>query len=206
MSRLLLVRHGETELQSSLRYWGSTDVLLSVLGHSQAELLRERLSTEKIDFIYSSSLKRALATAQIIASQRQLPVTVCPELREIDFGKLEGLTFDEINQQFPDVAQQWIKKTPALAYPGGESLAELDERIGQFRMRLDGHADSEAVLVVAHSGVLRTLICQLMGWESRQRWQVRLDLASLSVVETFDNDAIFTLLNDTGHLKEGKPL
>ena len=76
MSRLFLVRHGETALKSSQRLWGNTDVELSALGLKQAERLRDRLAAEKIDFIYSSDLKRALVTAQTIASRHQMGITV----------------------------------------------------------------------------------------------------------------------------------
>ncbi len=202
MSRLLLVRHGETELQSSLRYWGSTDVPLNALGLRQAECLRRRLETEKIDFICSSNLQRAMATAQVIATEYNLPVTACPELREIDFGKLEGLTYNEISRLYPDVARLWAEMASGLAYPGGESLTQLDERVKQFINHLDKHNEAETGLIVAHSGVLRALLCRLMGLESRQRWQIRLDLASVSIIETYNRVAILTLLNDTCHLAE----
>ena len=122
MTRLLLIRHGETELQSSLRYWGKTDVALGVVGFHQAEQLRDRLAMEKIDAIYSSELKRATDTAVIIATRHNLKVTPCPELREVDFGRLEGLEFNEIHQQFPDIEQMWLKRDPALVYPDGEFM------------------------------------------------------------------------------------
>ncbi len=202
MSRLLLVRHGETELNSSLRYWGRSDVALSDIGLIQAECLRERLNLKKIDFIYSSDLKRALVTAQIIALRDNLKVVACPELREIDFGRLEGLTFDEVNRLYPEVARMWMERNLSLVYPGGESLAELDKRVRQFRSRLEGHNKEETILIVAHSGVLRTLLCQLLGMEPRQRWQIRLDLASLTIIETYRQGAILTLLNDVSHLTE----
>ena len=202
MSRLLLVRHGETELNSSLRYWGRSDVALSDIGLRQAEFLRERLKEEKIDFVYSSNLKRALVTAQIIAGKHNLEVTACLELREIDFGKLEGLAFDEINQLYPKIARMWTERDPSLAYPGGESLTGLDRRVQVFRSCLDGHNEEQTILIVAHSGVLRTLLCQLLCLEPRQRWQIRLDLASLTVIETYPESAILTLLNDISHLTE----
>lgn len=202
MARLLLVRHGETELNSSLRYWGRSDVALSDIGLKQAELLCYRLNSEKTDFIYSSDLKRALVTAQIIAGKHNLEVTACPELREIDFGRLEGLTFDEISQLYPEVARMWMERDPGLAYPGGESLAELDRRVQLFKSRLDEHNEEQTILIVAHSGVLRTLLCQLLCLEPRQRWQIRLDLASLTVIETYPESAILTLLNDISHLTE----
>ena len=83
MTRLLLVRHGETELQSSLRYWGRTDVALGPIGLHQAEQLRDRLAMERLTAIYSSDLKRASDTARNIAARHNLNVTICPELREI---------------------------------------------------------------------------------------------------------------------------
>lgn len=201
---MLLVRHGETELNSSLRFWGRTDVALSDAGLRQAECLRERLNPEKIDFIYSSGLKRALVTAQTIASRHNMQIATCPELRELDFGRLEGLTFDEIARLYPDVARTWKERDATFAYPGGESIAELDKRIHQFRSRLEGHHEGETLLIVAHSGVLRTLLCQLMGMEPKQRWQIRIDLASLSIIETYREGAILSLLNDVSHLKERK--
>ena len=201
MSRLLLVRHGDTELNSAERYWGSTDVKLSDAGFRQAEMLRDRLATERIDVIYSSNLRRASATAQIIASSHRLDIITCAELREIDFGELEGLTFNEISQLYPEVTELWLQRSPGLKYPGGESVDELTSRVSQFVGRLENHAPQETILIVAHSGVLRTLVCQLLGIELRYRWQFRLDLASLSVLETHPAGAILNLLNDVSHMR-----
>ncbi len=202
MSRLLLVRHGETELNSSQRYWGRTDVALGAKGLRQAEQLRDRLTLEKIDCIYSSELKRAMTTAQIIASPHNLKITGCPELREVDFGKMEGLNFSEIGTAFPEVARQWIERSPRLTYPEGESLDQLEKRVARFRTRLERHAANETVLIVAHAGILRSLICQLLDMEMKHRWNIRLDLASLSIVETYPEGAILNLLNDVSHLKD----
>jgi len=200
LSRLLLVRHGETELQSSLRYWGKTDIVMGAAGLRQAEKLRDRLATEKIDCVYSSELKRASDTACIIAGMHNLKVTTCPELREIDFGKLEGLKFAEIHNQFPEVAQMWNNCSPSLAYPGGESLVELEDRVAKFKTRLADHQANKTILVVAHAGILRTLICQLLELEMKSRWNIKLDLASLSIVETYPEANILCLLNDVSHL------
>ena len=201
MSKLLLVRHGETELNSAERYWGRTDVTLSAVGLRQAERLRDRLATEKINAVYSSDLRRSSLTAETIASRHKLEVITCPELREIDFGQLEGLTFDQISQLYPEVTRLWIERSPELKYPGGESIYQLNNRVGVFMRRLEKHAEQETILIVAHSGVLRTLACQLLGIELRHRWQIRLDLASLTVIETYPQGAILTLLNDVGHLR-----
>lgn len=200
MAKLFLVRHGETELNSTQRYWGKTDVGLGPAGLRQAEQLRDRLATERIDFFYASEMSRAMATARVIASIHHREVVPCPELREIDFGKIEGLNFTEVQARYPEIAKMWIERNPELCYPEGESLVALDKRIGLFKTRLEQHTGDEVVMVVAHSGVLRTLICQLLGLEMRNRWNLRLDLASLSIVETYPGAAILSLLNDTSHL------
>ena len=196
-----MVRHGETELNSALRYWGRSDVKLSPLGLSQAERLRDRLTCEKIDAIYSSSMIRARVTAEIISSGHRVPISECPELCEVDFGKLEGLTFEEIKQQYPDVAKLWIERSPNLEYPEGESRNQFYDRVCGFIPRLGNHHSDETILIVAHSGVLRTVICHLIGIDLDFRWHMRLDLASLSIIETFPNMNVLTLLNDTSHLR-----
>ena len=201
MTRLLLVRHGETEGDSALRYWGKSDVRLSVKGLAQAERLRDRLTCENINAIYSSDLTRARAAAEIIASGHSLPIISCPELREVNFGELEGLTFDEISQKYPGVARLWIERSPKLEYPGGESRDDFTRRVVCFRKRLAKLAPSDSVLIVAHSGVLRTLICELLGCGPDVRWNLRCDLASLSILEMHDSESMLTLLNDLSHLR-----
>lgn len=200
MAKLLLVRHGETDRNSSQRYWGRTDVGLGPVGLRQAEQLRDRLAGDKIDCIYSSIMRRALITAQTVAAFHHLPVTGCPELREIDFGKIEGLNFSEVQTQFPEIARMWTSLDIGIQYPEGEGLSQLEERIADFRTRLCNHGQEHTILVVAHSGVIRSLICQLLKLDMKSRWNIRIDLASLSILDTYPNTAILSLLNDTSHL------
>ena len=194
------MRHGDTELNSAERYWGRSDVKLSAAGVEQAEGLRDRLAVEKINAVYSSNLERALVTAEIIASSHQLAVITCAELREVNFGQLEGLNFSEISRLYPEVAKLWAERSTKLKYPGGESLVEFNTRVSKFLSRLDKHTVGETILIVAHAGVLRTLVCQLLGIDPQRRWQIRLDLASLSILETHQQGAILSLLNDVSHL------
>ena len=201
MSKLLLVRHADTEANSAERYWGSTDVRLSAAGLRQVERLRDRLATEKIDIIYSSDLQRTLVTAETIASGHNLAVITCTELREINFGKLEGLTFDEIHQSYPELTELLVGRSLALRFPGGESIEELNNRVSKFLNSLVKHTAEETILIVAHSAPLRLLLCHLLGIEL-QRWrQFRFDFASLSILETHPQGAILSLLNDVSHLR-----
>ena len=200
MSKLFLVRHGNTKLNSAGRYWGQTDVELSADGTRQAERLRDRLATQKIDIVYTSNLQRASVTAEIIATNHQVDIVTCPELREINFGKIEGLTFKEVSQLYPEVTEEWFKWSLTLEYPGGESVAELINRVSKFLERLGKHTPEEKILIVAHSAPLRLLICHLLGIELRHWRQIRLDLASLSILETYPQGAILNSLNDISHL------
>ena len=200
MPRLLLVRHGETEHKSSQRYWGATDVKLSALGLKQAVRLRARLATEEVKAVYSSDLERARVTAQTIAAGHRLPVTTCRELREIDFGKLEGLTFDEISRNYPEVTAVWKNGSLKLEFPGGDSVSGFNRRVSRFHRRLAKHAPDEMVVITAHEGSLRILLCRLLGLRLEHRRRFRFNLASLSIVETYPSGGILMRLNDVSHL------
>ena len=202
MARLLLVRHGVTEFNSTRRFAGYSDVEMSAVGLRQVGKLRDRLAGEKIDVVYSSDLKRAMVTAEVICSGRKLDILACPELREVNYGEVEGLTYPEIRQRYPEVAELVANFTLRLNFPGGESFEEFIERVSKFADRLNRHAPSETVLVVSHSGPLRTLVCALMGIDHTCWWQLRFDNASLSIVDTYPRGAILSLLNETSHLKD----
>ncbi len=202
MARLLLVRHGVTEFNSTRRFAGYSDVEMSAVGLRQVGKLRDRLAGEKIDVVYSSDLKRAMVTAEVIRSDRQVDIVACPELREVNYGEVEGLTYPEIRQRYPEVAELVANFTLRLNFPGGESFEEFIERVSKFADRLNRHAPSETVLVVSHSGPLRTLVCALMGIDHTCWWQLRFDNASLSIVDTYPRGAILSLLNETSHLKD----
>jgi broad specificity phosphatase PhoE len=174
-------------------------------GYRQVERLRDRLENEKIDLVYSSDLKRALVTAEVICSWQRTAIITCPELREINYGQAEGLTFDEIVEQHPDVAELIRNFNLALKFPGGESFEGFIERTGKFLDQLDLNEDApeKTVLIVSHSGPLRVLVCHLLGISQTCWWQLRFDNASLSTVGLYSRGAILTLLNDTSHLREG---
>ncbi len=202
MARLLLVRHGNTTLNSAERFWGRTDVALSEEGTWQAERLRDRLADDTIDAIYASPLSRTMTTAEIIASRHQREIIPCPELREIDFGEIEGLAYAEINERYPDFARLLADWRARPRFPGGESHDELNQRVLQFLPRLEQHQPGETILIVAHSGTLRLLICNLMEMAMHYWRQLRMGLASLSILDTYPQGGILNLLNDISHLEK----
>jgi alpha-ribazole phosphatase len=162
--------------------------------------LRSRLASEKIDAIYASTLSRAHATAEIIATGHRAKVTPSGELCECNFGDIEGLTFEEIKRLYPALAQELSDRKTA-AFPGGETINQLNKRVQTFLKRLGKLKLEETVLIVAHGGPIRLIICNLLGLGLEHWVQMRVDHASLSIVETYPGTAILSLLNDVSHLK-----
>jgi broad specificity phosphatase PhoE len=200
MSRLLLVRHGKTQMHQPDRFWGSTDIPLGDEGIRQAEQLAGRLAGENISIVFTSTLQRARRTGEIIAARHKLDVTAVGELCECNFGCIEGLTFDEIARQYPELAEE-LNQGDAMAFPGGENIDELDGRVRAFLERLQEVGPAETAVIVSHGGPLRLLVCHLLGI-GREHWQqFRNEHASLSIVETYPRLAILNLLNDTSHLR-----
>jgi alpha-ribazole phosphatase/probable phosphoglycerate mutase len=201
---LLLVRHGATETVNPEIYWGQTDIALSDTGIVQAERLRERLSLEHIERIYSSDLCRALWTAKIIAGYHQKDITTCSQLREINFGDFEGLTYREISQRYPEASKYWLSHNPGLRFPHGESMAELGNRVTRFLSEYvhPNRGGDSTILIVSHGGVLRIMLCNILGIAYRYWQRLRLDIASLSIVEIYAETATLRILNDVSHLKE----
>ncbi len=203
MTHLLLVRHGLTEYNVNRRFAGSSDVELSPLGCQQVTRLRERLAGQPIESVYCSDLKRARVTAEMLVDGRNLAPIPSPELREVDYGECEGLTFSQIKERYPHVAEGVYAPEKGLEFPGGESFAAMVERITRFKDRLARHAPADNILIVSHSGPLRSLICSLLGISQGCWRQLRIDNASLSIVDTYPpRAAILSLLNGTSHLKD----
>ena len=202
MPRLLLVRHGKKLNEGDNRFWGHADIPLNPAGRRQIERLRDRIGHIKTAAIYASDLGRAMATADILRGGRSITVTACPELREVDFGQLEGLTFDEISRRYPEIASGLGRWQMPPAFPGGESLAGFDARVRRFLARLEAAGHDGAVIVAAHGGSIRLLVCQLLSLPLAYWGRFRCDPASLTVVDTYpeNEEVILSTLNDTSHL------
>jgi probable phosphoglycerate mutase len=152
-----LVRHGETEWNRNGRWQGHADVPLSAFGCQQAQVLAQRLASERfsVDHLYASDLSRAFETAQIVARQLHMPVQLLPELREIHLGSWSGLTRDQIMQRFPGALVTFHYA------PDGETRDLFRERVSDAVMRLALRHRGERLMVVTHGGVIRTLLLHL---------------------------------------------
>ena len=155
LTRLILVRHGETAGQSSIRYYGVTDVPLSELGREQIRAAKRKIPGETYDVVWASTLCRSWEAARIIAPDA--PIRLDFDLREIDFGDWEGLTREEIEEVDPEGYAEWQANDADFHFPGGESRADFRKRIERGYHRLLATGASSALIVV-HKGVVRTLL------------------------------------------------
>jgi broad specificity phosphatase PhoE len=167
LRRVVMIRHGETDGESSVRFHGSGDVDLSEEGRAQMRVARARLQGEVLDAVVASPLRRSWRSAWILG--RGLPVRLEPDFREIHFGRWEGLTAEEIEAKDPARYQAWQSGEEGFEFPGGEPRAEFRARVERGLERLIDSGARGALLVV-HKGVIRTLVEKLTG-DSVERGQ-----------------------------------
>ena len=160
MTRILLVRHGETDWNLDRRLQGHSDRPLNDTGREQARALADELADTPLDAVYSSDLSRARETAQVVAETHGLEVTALPDLRERHFGSWEGLSDDEIQQRFPaEIANGTLGD--------GETRDEMDRRVLAALEEIARKHPDGTVLVVSHGGPLRAVLrhCEIDGVE-----------------------------------------
>lgn len=207
MTEIILARHGETEWNLAEIFRGQIDVELNETGLKQAELLGEYLSQTKIEVIYSSPKKRALKTAELMASHHPLDVVVTPGLRDLDFGQWQGLSQQEVKEQYQELYTAWMKAPHQLKMPGGESLDDVRQRalgvVDEVIAKYKG-----TVILVSHRVVNKVLICALLGLDNSHFWQIRQDTCGI-ITFTYENGQfVLTEHNNTSYLKpiQKKPL
>lgn len=205
MTRLLLIRHGETIWNNEMRYQGHSDIPLSDEGREQAKKLSARLSGEEIDHVYASDLSRAYETAEIIAAPHHKTVQKMEQLRETMFGVWEGLKFSEIQERFPEVWAKWRDDPRTTVLPEGESLDSVYERVNRAINQIRARHPKETVVVVGHGGIIRLIIYAALDLDIKYIWRVRQDNTALNIIDYYGERAIISLINDISHLELGVP-
>ncbi|WP_309234854.1 bifunctional RNase H/acid phosphatase [Nocardia sp. XZ_19_385] len=200
-TRMLLLRHGQTELSVQRRYSGRGNPPLTALGREQAARAAKMLAAKGgIAAVVSSPLGRARETAEAVAGALDVPVRVLDGLIETDFGDWEGLTFSEASQQDPELHSRWLGDT-SVTPPGGESFDAVRERIEAVRRDLVAMYAEENVVVVSHVTPIKTLLQLALGVGPSLLYRLHLDLASLSIAEFYpDGGSSVRLVNDTSYL------
>ncbi|MDY6268508.1 MAG: histidine phosphatase family protein [Selenomonadaceae bacterium] len=206
MTKIIYIRHGQTEWNISGRYQGQSDVALSPLGTLQAEKLAAHFPVAELSAIYSSTLSRAMRTAECIAERFGLVVQPRAELREINFGDWEGLTYDEITKKWPEALTDFFQHPDRLAIPHGETFPIVQARaLGCIRELCQKHTD-ETIAVVAHGAILRTLLAAALHMDLQYLWTIRQFNTAVSIVCYHeDGTTSVELVNSTAHLGAAQP-
>ena len=200
MTEIILARHGETQWNVEEIFRGRIDVELNETGIKQAELLAEHLSDSKIDAIYSSPLKRALQTAEIITDYHKLNIEVAPGLIDLDFGKWQGLPHQEVKDKYKELHTEWTNSPDKVKIPSGESLNDVRKRAIAVVDNVIARYERTVVLV-SHRVVNKVLICALLGLDNSHFWNIRQDTGGITTFTYENTKFILTKHNDTSYLK-----
>jgi probable phosphoglycerate mutase len=196
----MLLRHGETPLSVEKRFSGHGDVALTERGAAQAAAAADRLADAGVEVIVSSPLRRTRQTAQVVADRLGLEPVVDDGFAETDFGEWEGSTFGEIAKHSPDALQAWLDD-PAVAPPGGESMASTARRVAAARERAVSAYPDQTVLVVSHVTPIKSMLRDAIGAPIEAVYRLHLDPASLSIIDWYaDRPGVVRLMNETSHL------
>jgi broad specificity phosphatase PhoE len=199
-TRLLLLRHGQTELSVQRRYSGHGDPELTPLGHAQAAGAAARIANvPDVAAVLTSPLRRALQTAALVAEGTGAPLHVRKGLIETDFGAWEGLTFSEARDRDPQLHAEWLG-SEEVAPPGGESFAAVGRRVSAELADVLRDYPGATLVLVSHVTPIKMLLRDALQGGPGVLYRLHLDLAALSIVDFYpDGGASVRLVNDTSH-------
>jgi probable phosphoglycerate mutase len=199
-TRILLVRHGETDWNASGRIQGHNDTPLNAAGRQQAQRTAQRLAREPIKALYSSDLARAFETATIIGAPLGLTVVASARLRERQYGLWEGLTAAEIQMRYPEQFAIWRARTTDFAPPQGETRSELLTRALAELQTIARRHVTDMVAVVTHGGLCYVLINHILGSIDGDQREFTFGNASIHTLEVTGDRWSVISMNETAHL------
>lgn len=189
-----LVRHGSTEGADG-RCCGRLDVPLSPEGIVQARETAARLAQEEVCAVYSSGLRRALETGQILADALRVSLTPLETLAEIDFGDLEGMTYEDVQHHYPEVFERWMTQPTNTQFPNGESFADMRDRVNSTVDALLRRHRNQSIAIVSHSGVIRFLIGRALSMPADQMFRLAQRHAAINRIKFTLEGPIVELIN-----------
>jgi len=200
MTEIVVARHGETEWNVAEIFRGRIDIELNETGIRQAQLLAEYLSGASIEAVYSSPLKRALKTAEVIASHHRLDIKIAPGLIDLDYGKWQGLSHQEVKAQYKELYAEWTSRPDQVTIPEGESLNDVRERAAGVVDEVIAEYEG-TVILVSHRVVNKVLICALLELDNSHFWNIRQDTCGITTFTYENKQFILTEHNNTSYLK-----
>jgi len=204
-TRIILIRHGETDWNATGRLQGHSDTPLNALGRRQARLAARRLSSEPVQAVYSSDLARSFETATIIGQELGLRVITSPQLRERRYGVWEGLTAAEIQARYPEQFAEWRARSTDFAPPGGETITQLLTRAFTELQTIARRHVGEVVVVITHGGLCYVLLNHILGSVNGDRREFTFGNASMHTLEMAGERWSVISMNDVAHLQEVEP-
>ncbi len=201
MTRIILVRHGQTPWNKDKIFRGSRDIPLNEQGREEARLAGEWLKGEAIQAAYCSPLSRARDTGEAIARHHGLEVADLPGLSDLCYVDWEGLALSEVKVKYADLYRQWESAPHRVRFPNGETLDGVKERaLAAVAEALHRHPD-QTVLLAAHRAVNKVLICAFIGLDNSHFWRIGQDTTAINRFDWTGGTWQIMGLNDTCHLR-----
>jgi len=194
-TRIYLIRHGEVANHHEKRYNGFNDVDITEEGVRQMKSVAERLNGAKVSAVYCSDLIRAYRGAEIINNGRSLPIIKKRELRERNIGVWENLTLEEIMKTYKDEWNRFLNDVVDFRPDGGESMKEVDARVNKELAKIVKDHKGEEILIVAHGGVNRTILCRALGLDLKYLFRIEQRYGALNIIDYYSDIAIVNLMN-----------
>jgi len=201
MTKVYIVRHGQTAWNLEEVFRGRADIPLDETGKKEVHLAGEALKDEILHAVYSSPLSRSMETAENVAKFHDLPVTPLEAIIDISYGEWEGVGLKEVQQQSPDLYELWLQEPHKIRFPQGETLEEVRSRTMEALEELLKKHHNENIVLVAHRVPNKVLCCALLGLDNSNFWRIQQDTASTNLFVYKDAKWIVSFLNDTSYLK-----
>ena len=202
MTRIILVRHGETDWNKEQIFRGRIDVPLNSTGLKQAKATGVALKDYKIDAIYSSTLSRAMETANAISAfHPNIKVREANNFLDIDFGKWQGMSHEKVKKEYKDLYNKWQKEPHNIEMPNGEGLLNVRLRAMEGLNHILKSHDDETVVIASHRVVNKVILCAILGLTNQHFWCIRQDTCAINIFNNSERGFIVSLINDTCHIK-----
>ena len=201
MTKLYLVRHGQTAWNVGEIFRGRADIPLDETGRREAGLAGEALREATIHAVYSSPLSRSFETAQLIAKFHNLTVEPIEAIIDISYGDWEGLSNERVRESYPELHKLWHEQPHKVCFPRGESLDEVRARTMTAVSRLVVKHEDRTIVLVAHRVPNKVICCALIGLDNSHFWRIQQDTACTNLFTHKNGEWIVSFLNDTSYLK-----
>ena len=200
MTKIFLIRHGETEWNRVGKLQGISDIRLSPEGINQAHLLAEHTPFNAVDAVYSSDLVRAVMTAKILSDKFNLPIIRERGLRETNFGDWEGRFLSELAKENPKGFEKFFTKPDQVQPPGGETFLQSQARIMNALDEIIADNEDRNIIVITHGAAIRLIICAALYIPIRKMWAISQNNMAVNILTFDEGNFSVELMNSTLHL------